>query len=190
MSALALFAASFVVVFALGFQQLNVTAGLYSLAFGTSILIGFSQLVLFKYLPGPTSAVDVTGYLLGNALGIVAAMKAHPALMSWRDRRDDVVRQAVEDLHAGVQLEQDERGAERRQLETDIALAAARCEVESFCQPFSMGMAMWFDTNNPTSGPGTEATVQASVDRAVRYLDLRDQVVRHPTVHALVRFRT
>lgn len=81
MTALALFAATFVLVFALGVQQLNVTADWYAGAFFTSLVISTANLMLFKVLPGPTSAWDVIGYSLGGAFGIVAAMRAHPIIV-------------------------------------------------------------------------------------------------------------
>lgn len=80
-TALMLFAATFMVVFTLGLQQLNVDQGRAAAAFVTSIAIGASNLVLFKVLPGPTSALDVGAYLAGGAFGIVASMRAHPWLV-------------------------------------------------------------------------------------------------------------
>ncbi len=80
MTAIALFAATFAVVFALGIQQLNVTADLYVAAFITSALISSANLVLFKLLPGPTTALDFLGYTMGGCFGIVASMRAHPWL--------------------------------------------------------------------------------------------------------------
>lgn len=81
MTALYLFAATFALVFALGVQQLNVTADWYAGAFVTSLAISSANLVLFKVLPGPTGAVDIAGYSLGGAFGIVAAMRAHPYIV-------------------------------------------------------------------------------------------------------------
>ncbi len=94
MTALLIFGASFVVVFSLGFQQLNVTAGYVRLAIATSVLINAGTLVQFKVLPGPTNVLEVAAYFIGSALGIVASMKVHPIavrkLRRWRllfDRR-------------------------------------------------------------------------------------------------------
>ena len=81
MTAAALFLASFVVVFALGFQQMNVAGGHYGLAVITSVAIGSATLVQFKYLPGPTSPLEIAAYFIGSALGIVTSMWAHPALL-------------------------------------------------------------------------------------------------------------
>jgi len=93
-SAALLFAASFAVVFGLGVQQHNVHRGHRGLAFTTSLLIGAATLVQLKVLPGPTSWLDIVGYLLGSACGIVASMWAHPHLVTLlqrvtpRQRRD------------------------------------------------------------------------------------------------------
>lgn len=73
---LALFASTFVTVFALGFQSLNVNQGRYLAAFLTSFVIGGSSLVLYRYLPQPTWS-QIAGYLLGGATGIVASMWMH-----------------------------------------------------------------------------------------------------------------
>lgn len=80
-NALLLFAATFVVVFTLGLQQMNVEGGHRVLAFVTSLFVGTSNLVLFKLLPGPTDWVQITAYLLGGAFGIVTSMWAHPRLL-------------------------------------------------------------------------------------------------------------
>jgi len=77
-----LFLASFAVVFGLGVQQHNVHRGHRGLAFTTSLLIGAATLVQLKVLPGPTTWLDIAGYLLGSACGIVASMWAHPRLVA------------------------------------------------------------------------------------------------------------
>lgn len=73
---LALFASTFVVVFALGLQTLNVAGGHYASAFVTSFVIGASQLALYKLVPG-ADLVQVLAYLAGGPFGIVASMRAH-----------------------------------------------------------------------------------------------------------------
>lgn len=87
MTAAALFVASFAVVFALGFQQMNVAGQHYLLAVITSMAIGSATLVQFKYLPGPTSPLELAAYFTGSALGIAASMWAHPALLRFIERR-------------------------------------------------------------------------------------------------------
>jgi hypothetical protein len=86
-TALLLFAATFGVVFALGLQSLNVNGGHRALAFATSFLIGASNLVLFKVLPGPTDSLQIAAYLLGGPFGILASMYAHPLLVRALVRR-------------------------------------------------------------------------------------------------------
>jgi hypothetical protein len=83
MIAAALFLSTFCAVFALGLQSLNVNGGHRTAAFITSLLIGSSQLALFKLLPGPTDAWQIAAYLLGGPFGIVASMAAHPRLVRW-----------------------------------------------------------------------------------------------------------
>jgi hypothetical protein len=81
MTALLLFVATFFVVFTLGLQQLNVEGRRPVAAFVTSFAISASNLVLFKYLPGPTSAIEISAYMAGGSIGIVASMWAHPVLV-------------------------------------------------------------------------------------------------------------
>lgn len=80
MTPLLLFAITFVLVFLLGIQQLNVQFGQRAQAFVTSLAIAWLQLWLLKIMPQPTSWLDNTGYLLGGPFGILAAMRWHPWL--------------------------------------------------------------------------------------------------------------
>lgn len=77
---LTLFLATFAVVFLLGLQQLNVQHGHRLAAAITSVLISAATLVQFKLLPGPTTALDIAGYMAGGVLGIVASMTVYPRL--------------------------------------------------------------------------------------------------------------
>lgn len=76
MTALYLFGSTFVLVFALGFQSLNVNGGHYWLAFFTSFAIGGANLVLYKLAPN-ANTLEMAGFLLGGPFGIVASMWAH-----------------------------------------------------------------------------------------------------------------
>lgn len=76
MTALYLFGSTFVLVFALGFQSLNVNGGHYWLAFFTSFAIGAANLVLYKLAPN-ANVVEMGAFLLGGPFGIVASMWAH-----------------------------------------------------------------------------------------------------------------
>lgn len=76
MNELWLFASTFVLVFALGLQSLNVNGGHYLAAFLTSFLIGGANLVVLKLAPNATTN-EIIAYLCGGPLGIVASMAAH-----------------------------------------------------------------------------------------------------------------
>ena len=80
MIAITIFISTFVLVFALGFQSLNVNNGHYRAAFLTSFAIAGSNIILFKTVP-QADAVQVAAYLLGGPFGIVASMWAHERLM-------------------------------------------------------------------------------------------------------------
>lgn len=76
MSALLIFASTFVLVFALGFQSQNVNKGHYYAAFYTSFAISASNLVLFKTVP-QADWLDIAAYLTAGPLAIVASIYAH-----------------------------------------------------------------------------------------------------------------
>lgn len=80
MTALALFASTFILVMALGLQSLNVNRGHYVMAFLTSLFIGGSQWILYKVVPGETTGPDLVAYLFGGPFGIVTAMWLHPRI--------------------------------------------------------------------------------------------------------------
>lgn len=83
MTALALFVATFVPVFALGLQSLNVNKGQYAWAFFTSLVIGAMQMVMLKLGPD-ASWLETLGYLSGGPFGICAAMRLQPWLTRQR----------------------------------------------------------------------------------------------------------
>jgi hypothetical protein len=72
-NALALFASTFVVVFALGSQSLFVNNGKYLSAFFNSLVIGLCNLALFKIAPSATP-IEIIGFLSGGPFGIVSSM--------------------------------------------------------------------------------------------------------------------
>ena len=82
MTAAALFASTFALVFLLGVQQRNVQHGHQAAAFVTSIAIGGSQLALYKMAPD-AGGVEIACYLAGGPLAIICAMRVHP----WLRRR-------------------------------------------------------------------------------------------------------
>ena len=80
MTAILIFISTFVLVFALGFQSLNVNKGHYKAAFLTSFAIALSNLVLFKTVP-QAGMVEISAYLWAGPFAIVASMAAHQKLM-------------------------------------------------------------------------------------------------------------
>jgi len=81
-----LFSSTYVLVFALGLQSLNVNGGHFIAAFFTSFGIGASNLVLFKLAP-EAGGIEIVAYLAGGPLGIVSAMRAHPYIVRLYGRR-------------------------------------------------------------------------------------------------------
>lgn len=75
-NALILFTSTFVLVFALGLQSLNVNGGHYKAAFLTSFAIGAAQMILLKLGPD-ANWIEIAAYLSGGPLGIIASMWAH-----------------------------------------------------------------------------------------------------------------
>lgn len=80
MTALLIFGSTFVLVFALGFQSLNVNGGKYIAAFLTSFFIAGSNLVLFKTVP-QSGELEIFAYLLAGPFAIVASMYVHKKWM-------------------------------------------------------------------------------------------------------------
>jgi len=76
MTTMLIFISTFVLVFALGFQSLNVNNGHYKAAFLTSFAIGVANLVLFKTVP-QADLMDISAYLIAGPFAITASMKAH-----------------------------------------------------------------------------------------------------------------
>ena len=85
MSALLIFASTFVLVFALGFQSLNVNNGHYKAAFLTSFAIAASNLILFKTIP-QANWLEIAAYLAAGPLAIIASMWAHKRLIKKQSK--------------------------------------------------------------------------------------------------------
>lgn len=79
MTEITLFASTFILVFALGLQSLNVNNGHFVLAALTSFVIGSGQMVLFKLAPN-ANWMEIGAYLCGGPFGITASMWVHPRL--------------------------------------------------------------------------------------------------------------
>jgi len=76
MNEIYLFCSTFVLVFALGLQSLNVNGGYYVRAFLTSFVIGGANLVLYKLAPNATTT-EIIAFLMGGPFGIVCSIFAH-----------------------------------------------------------------------------------------------------------------
>lgn len=83
--AIAVFAGSFVSVWALGFQSLNVNQGRYVWASLTSLVICTGSLVILQRLP-TAGWLPIAAYYLGCNLGILTGMWSHGRLKAWWDR--------------------------------------------------------------------------------------------------------
>jgi hypothetical protein len=83
MTAVALLASTFMLVFFLGLQSLVVNSGHKAMAFGNSLAIGLCQLTLYKLAPD-ASGIEIGAYLIGGPFGIVTAMLT---FKWWKGRR-------------------------------------------------------------------------------------------------------
>lgn len=96
MSELTLFVSTFLLVFFLGLQSLNVNGGHYAAAFFTSFGIGIANMVLFKLAPDASGA-EIAAFLMGGPFGIVTSMWTHQRLM--RPRKVVNLDQAIGEQH-------------------------------------------------------------------------------------------
>lgn len=85
MTAIGIFFATFVTVFALGFQSRNVNTHDFTAAAITSLFIGGSHLVLYKVLPDGDSIACIA-YLIAGPLAITASMWVHKHYMIRRGK--------------------------------------------------------------------------------------------------------
>ena len=81
--------------------------------------------------------------------------------------------------------EQAARLGEQLRLAREIADDAARSEIECTCEMERVGQRYWYDTQRLSSDC---PEFVERVDRALRYLELRSRVKRHPVQTHLVRF--
>lgn len=98
MNALLCFAATFVSVFALGLQSLNVNQGHYRAAALTSLLIGGGHIALYRYMPG-ADLVEIAGYLAGGVTGITSSMWFHRRAKAWWQARSNTPGPTQTDIH-------------------------------------------------------------------------------------------
>lgn len=188
MTAALLFAASFAFVFTLGIQQMNVERRSKLAAFLTSLLIGLSQLVLFQVLPGPVQVVEVLAFLLGNGVGIVTSMWMHPHLVAMFSTPGyaGLAKRYARTNYKSALSPADKLAAklgETLRLATELADDVTRSDIESFCVRIELDDVDWFDTHRPDVD-----FESGCVAKAVRYLELRNRLIRHTQQPHLVRF--
>jgi hypothetical protein len=93
-AALLIFAATYISVFTLGLQSLNVNQGHYVAAAVTSFFIGTGHMLLYRYMP-TASLPDLAGYYVGGITGITSSIWFHKRAKAWlaarfgRGRRPD-----------------------------------------------------------------------------------------------------
>ena len=78
-----------------------------------------------------------------------------------------------------------ERDAEVSRLAHEIADEATRSDIEGFCPAHAEGGQTWYFTILPADA--YDAYDRMTVERAVRYLELREKLEHHSTQAALVR---
>lgn len=87
---LAIFGSTFLSVFALGLQSLNVNQGHYLAAALTSMLISTGHVALYRYMP-EASLSHLAAYYAGGITGITSSMWFHRtakrAIQRWVARR-------------------------------------------------------------------------------------------------------
>lgn len=71
-----IFISTYALVFALGMQSQHVNKGHYKAAFINSLIIGLSNLVLYKSVPN-ANPTEVAAYLTAGPIAIVHSMWAH-----------------------------------------------------------------------------------------------------------------
>ena len=84
------FLSTFVSVFALGLQSLNVNQGHYLAAGLTSVVISTGHVYLYRYTPNP-AGLQLVGYYAGGIAGITSSMWFHrifrstwwPKISAW-----------------------------------------------------------------------------------------------------------
>ena len=80
-----IFGATYLSVFTLGLQSLNVNQGHYLAAAVTSFFIGVGHAALYKYMPDAGGA-QFAAYSLGGITGITSSMWFHRRFKAWWTR--------------------------------------------------------------------------------------------------------
>lgn len=88
--ALLIFASTYMTVFCLGLQSINVNQGQYLAAAVTSIAISSGSIFLYKFMPS-SGLVEYLAYYIGAIAGITSSIWSHPrikeSLAAWSARR-------------------------------------------------------------------------------------------------------
>lgn len=85
-NALLLFVSTYVCVFALGLQSLNVNQGHYAAAALTSFAISTGHIFLYKFMPD-SGWLEWGGYYAGGVAGITSSMWFHRTVRAWWSAR-------------------------------------------------------------------------------------------------------
>ena len=80
--ALLIFGSTFMAVFFLGLQSLNVNQGYYLAAAVTSFFISTGHIALYKFMPD-SGAPELAAYYAGGIIGITSSMWFHRRFKSW-----------------------------------------------------------------------------------------------------------
>lgn len=89
-NSLLLFGSSFIAVLLFGFQSQIVRDKHKKMAFFTSLCIGCSQLVFFKYVPGATP-IEALFWILGGSCGIVASIEVHNVWLRYFPKHNHII---------------------------------------------------------------------------------------------------
>lgn len=85
-----LFLSTYVAVFSLGLQSLNVNQGHYWAAAGTSVLISSGHILLYRYMP-EAAAGQMAAYFAGGILGITSSMWVHARTLGRKKLADQAL---------------------------------------------------------------------------------------------------
>lgn len=97
---LIVFASTYVSVFTLGLQSLNVNQGRYWAAAATSLGIGAGHVFLYRFMP-EADLLQLIGYFAGGVTGITSSMWVHARTLG---RRKHAEQAAMEKRVADVVL--------------------------------------------------------------------------------------
>jgi hypothetical protein len=114
---LVVFAATFISVFTLGLQSLNVNGRHYLAAACTSLFIGGGHLLLYRFMPS-AAAPEILSYLVGGVTGITSSIWCHDRAKAWLQKRRDARAMVV---HVHRRSSRDRRARRRPELRRPAA---------------------------------------------------------------------